>query len=376
MRHYDALKKVVCFIGLNAMSVWAGPLFKRDTYRDIRWLGRGNAGIAVVNDGTSVFYNPGGIGNIEDYNFTITNPSAGGNQNFVSSFQELVSLGGSNESLTQKFSPFLGKPLGLQGSVFPNIAIPSFVVGFWDYFDFQFEYRNPVNPQLSVEGRNDYGFIIGTGKKIHENLSVGMSLRYQKRKVVSELITGATLLTDTSSYLTSLFRNGEGWGLNIGAQYKKKVGKAQFVALGFAVEDLGQTRFVDQNSSRYPAPQQQKVNLGSAFGFNTNWLDGLVLLDVKQLTENDSSNTKKIYTGLELSFLKMEVRGGYFQGYWTAGLSVRLFPFLDLDFATYGEELDTAAGLRENRMWMIGVSSGLELKKTKKRRQRFDLSHL
>lgn len=363
--------------GLRGAICLAIPSFafsNYDNYRDIRWLGRGNTGIALVNDGSAAFYNPGGIGAIRNYSFTLANPVLAGNQNFVSSFQNLSTLTSGSSSLTSKFSPFLGKPLGLQASAYPNIAVPGFVGGFWDYFDTQLEYRNPVNPQLEVSARNDYGLILGAGKGFNDRLFVGASVRYVRRKVVDTVISGSTLLTASASYLTNLLRNGEGWGFNVGAQYRLPLSASQTFSLGLTVEDLGRTRFVDQKGGAFPDIQDQKINAGMAYSFRSPVLDGSLLVDVKSLTNSEISTTKKLFTGAEVSLLRMDIRGGFFQGYWTAGLSLRLLPFLDLDFATYAEELDTAAGMRQNRMWLIGMNMGLELQKTAKRRQRFDLS--
>lgn len=369
MRNHHAL---ICAIFLFCRGAQSLSTF--DNFRDIRWLGRGNTGVAVINDGTAAFYNPGGIGAIEDYSFTLANPSGAGNQNFVSSIRELATLTSGGGSITDKFEPFLGKPLGLQASTFPNIAVPGFVAGFWDYFDTQLEYRNPVNPQLQIQSRNDYGLVFGGGKSINNKLFVGASLRYVRRKVMDTTVSGSTLLTASPSYLTSLFGNGEGWGLNLGAQLRQPMGKNRVFSLGLAVEDIGRTRFINRQGGLSPEVQDQKVNIGSAYSFKGSLFDAMVLFDIKRISDPDISYTKRIHMGVELSILRMDLRGGFFHGYWTAGASIRLLPIMDIDFATYAEELDTAAGMRQNRMWLIGINMGLELKKTQKRRQRFDLS--
>lgn len=369
MRGYHALAGAAFLFcgGARALSTF-------DNFRDIRWLGRGNTGVAVINDGTSAFYNPGGIGAIENFSFTLANPAVAGNQNFVSSFSELATLSSGSGSITDKFEPFLGKPLGLQAGTFPNIALPGFVAGFWDYFDTQLEYRNPVNPQLQVQSRNDYGIVIGGGKSIKDKIFVGASLRYVRRRVMDTTISGSTLLTASPSYLTSLFGNGEGWGLNVGVQLRQPVNKSQVFSLGLAVEDLGRTRFINRQGGLAPQVQDQKVNVGSAYSFKGSFLDAMVLLDIKRISDPDISYTKRIHMGIEVSLLRTDLRAGFFHGYWTAGASLRLLPIMDIDFATYAEELDTAAGMRQNRMWLVGINMGLELKKTQKRRQRFDLS--
>lgn len=339
--------------------------YHKDNYRDVRALGRGNTGVATITDGNAAFYNPGGLALAQSYNVTLVNSSVGGGQNIVDSFTELKdATKDSNTTLNQKFSPFLGKPLGLEGSLFPYISVPRFMAGFWDYFKMDMTYRNPVNPEIEIDGRNDYGLVTGFAVPVVPGLGVGASARYQRRRAANARITGATVLSGSGSTLEDTFVSGEAFALNVGVQWKRTMSNNSFYALGMAIEDLGDTKFRNQKlNGRPPLAQKMAVNFGSAFGFSSTLVDGALLFDMRHANHRDLSYTKKFFMGTELSLPVVDLRGGFFQGYWTAGATIKILPLFDLDVTTYGEELDSAAGIRQNRVWMLGLRAGLAIKK-------------
>jgi hypothetical protein len=140
---------------------------------------------------------------------------------------------------------------------------------------------------------------------------------------------------------------------------------------------VGFTTFRSADRSR-PLPERQpmRMNLGLGYSLDLPASTATILLDLKDLNDPNVDWSKKIYTGIEVGTRLADFRGGLYQGYWTAGVSVAVLPFLLVDAATYGRELDSAAGLREDRYYMLGVRMGLDLKKSHKRKQRFTLDHL
>jgi hypothetical protein len=368
----------LALVALAATSqLAAAQSYYRDAFHDIRFLGRGNTGVADVDDASSVFYNPAGIAANKAFGFTILNPFGAANQNFYSSSQQILTLTSGSESLSERFSPLLGKPLAIQGGVMPSFAMPRLMVGVFDYADASLEYRDPVYPRLSMDVRNDYGVVIGSGYSFMDMFFVGASLRYTKRRQYFDNFTAETLISGaTSSALRNIQRMGEGFGINLGAQFRYKVTGRQWFALGSTIEDLGFTRFknADRNVAT-PLQQAQMINFGTAYGYGSGLVDMKFLADIRQFTNWDISFTKKIFLGVEASLLKTDFRVGLFQGYWTAGMSVRILPFMALDVATYAEELDAIAGQRSNRFYMIGFRTGLSLKKSAssaKRRKTID----
>jgi len=362
--------------GLLLLAPQAHAAFERDSYRDIRLLGRGNAAIADVTGGPAAFYNPAGLADVNTFSFVPLDLALGANKNVATSISSVASLTSGDETLSQKFSPFLGKPMALQGTFFPHIAVPHFMIGFYDYADINIEYRDPVFPRIDLQARNDWGLILGGGLNITPQIQVGASVRYMKRKGIDEVLNMATVFNLTGAYLSEIMEEGEAFGFNLGTRYQQKIGKSSWIAGGIVVEDYGDTKFRNADRSPLPETQAQKFNVGVGYGFQIPKGEMKFLFDVKELGDSAKSTTKKIFTGTELAVPFVTVRVGLFQGYWTAGFTTTIIPFFDLDVTTYGEELSSAAGLREARYWMLGFRTGLDMKKGAKKKQRYTLDHL
>lgn len=357
---------IVCSFSATP-SAWAQ--YKGDNFRDIKWLGRGGAGIALVDDGTSVFHNPAGLYFRDRYTFHFADFSLGGNQNLQTSVQEIGSLTSGDGTLSEKFAPFLGLPMNLQGSFFPHLAVPGFLFGGWDYLSSSVQYRDPVIPRLEVDFRNDFGLITGFAFGTHQ-VGFGASVRYIRRRSVFEDLSASSLLEGVA-LLNALQAKGEGWGFNLGFQARHNQGIHHY-GFGIAVEDVRGTKFRSKNIS-IPAPlkQESQLNLGGVYSLKSSAAEARVLLDVKRVLDAELSNTKKVHLGLEVDLPATEVRLGIFQGYWTAGLTVHVLPLLQLDLVTYGEEFGASSGQSVNRFYLIGMTLGMELKKEagKKRRK-------
>ncbi len=382
MRSYYSLKFQIAF----GFSFFLGSFVLgnernyRDNYRDPRWMGRGGAGLAGVDDGSAAFFNPAGLARNEVYLFNFADFSLGGNQNLATSYSTFTTLTSGTGTLSEKFSPLLGIPLAVEGSFYPHVAIPGVVFGFWDYADGEIQYRDPVFPRLDIYVRNDYGIILGGAKELLPGLYFGATIRYQRRTYMDENLTSATLLNATTAYLLEVFRKGYGFGATAGLQFSPKMGGKQYSALGLVVEDIGGTSFKNSTRTPVPAIQMQKVNTGLSYGVNTPVADLGVHLDVKDILRTDESYTKRIHMGLEFDFNYMSVRAGFNQGYWTAGMTFALFPLVDLDLVTYGEEQGAVAGQNLSRYYLIGLKVGMDLRagqqKKTGRKQRFSLDKI
>jgi hypothetical protein len=372
-RNFCAKAFYILILGTTLSFTFAqAKSFYGDSYRDSRLLGRGNAGIADVTGGIAAFYNPAGLADSQVYSFMPVDLSLGFNKNIYDSISKISSLTSSSQTLSQKFSPLLGKPLTLQGSFFPHFAIPGAMLGFYDYLDVNIEYRDPVFPRLDLAARNDWGLIMGAGLNITSQLQIGGSVRYFRRKALDDSLNMASVFNFTGSYLMEIMKKGEAWGCNLGLRFRQPLaGDRMWMAAGLAVEDAGYSTFKNTNRKPLPSRQAQKINAGLGYGVTISSSNSLKLLfDLKELNESSKSYTKRIYTGAELSVPGFVFRSGLYQGYWTLGITTSLIPALDLDLTSYGEELGTAAGLKESRHWILGLRMGLDVKNKRGPRKR------
>jgi hypothetical protein len=359
-------------------NVWAdakeGTTDQRG-FRNVRWLGRGDAGVAAITDGTSAFYNPAGLGMNSSFAFSLASQISG-NQNVYTTSSKLLTLTGGSDPLSEKFAPFLGKPLSFSGNFFPHFSGPGFTGGFFTDAVADLQYRNPVSPEMQINAINSYGLVAGSGVKLGGRVAVGAALRYEKRQQVKEVFDATSLLTISGRTLDSLMLKGDGYGLNVGLVARQPLSTTQDLRLAVATRDVGYTRFRTTNRKKVPERQRQSTTVGLSYLFQNPTLDASAHLDFVDVEHTDESTTKRLRMGIELSLLAIDLRAGLHQGYWTAGASLRLIPLLDVNLSTFGEELDSVAGIRENRVWMLGVGFLLDYKKKTVRRQRFTLDNL
>ncbi len=59
-----------------------------------------------------------------------------------------------------------------------------------------------------------------------------------------------------------------------------------------------------------------------------------------------------------LRLLKLRLSGGFHGGYPSAGIAIEMFRFVEVEFATWGEERGYYTGQNESRIYMAEVSLG------------------
>jgi len=364
---------ILFFTSLLCLSLHAEKTYRNAPYQDIRWLGRGNTGVAVVRDASAMFYNPAGLGRSGRYAFDFGNFAGGISESTYGNSKAVSTVGSSSSSLSDKFSPFLGEPLSVNAQLFPAFAVPFVGLGAFFTMEGRAEYRNPVSPEFSFKERDDVGLIGGIGVPVFPGLYVGASFRYFKRRVIEEEITGSSLLTLTASDLTDYARRGSGYGLNVGAQFDLPLAENSSLNFGFSVEDLGNTR-IHSSKEDGPLDQDQSINLGVAYSFESDHLGAKILFDARNLGEGDYYSTGKLlYQGIEINLAGLDLRGGFYHGYWSAGVSIRWIPIMRIDFTSYAEELDSNLGFRANRVYMVGINMGMSLESLGGKKQKYSL---
>ena len=81
-------------------------------------------------------------------------------------------------------------------------------------------------------------------------------------------------------------------------------------------------------------------------------------MDVTTAIGEDEDFGKRLHVGVEFQLpMILSLRAGLNQGYYTLGATVDVWVF-QFDFATYGEEVGTYAGQREDRRYVGQISIG------------------
>ena len=115
------------------------------------------------------------------------------------------------------------------------------------------------------------------------------------------------------------------------------------------------SKMVNKNATEVPTKMYRTIDLGSQYLLR----DGedfkiRAMIDLKNLMHPEVNFNKAFHTGFELDYspstwFKTQFRVGLNQMYFTAGASF-LFAVLNIDVATYGEDVGTAETKKENRV--------------------------
>ncbi|MCB0384048.1 MAG: hypothetical protein KDD43_01545, partial [Bdellovibrionales bacterium] len=115
------------------------------------------------------------------------------------------------------------------------------------------------------------------------------------------------------------------------------------------------TKFTADGDLEAPPGDDDDMAIGAALAIDAGLVSVTPALEVKHLNRNDEQLGKKIHLGVELGLPLVDIRAGFYQGYYTlgAGLSLGL---LRVDAATYGVEMGEYPGQLEDRRYVVQLT--------------------
>lgn len=115
-------------------------------------------------------------------------------------------------------------------------------------------------------------------------------------------------------------------------------------------------KLVNKNATMAPQEMYRVIDVGSQYEI-ARFGSFVVrsMLDIKNILHPEISEVKALHAGLEFDYspsgwFKAQFRGGFNQGYYTAGTTLLLGVF-NIEAVTYGEEVGTKANKLENRVY-------------------------
>ena len=311
----------------------------------------GDAYTALADDDSSLFYNPSGLARVKGLNWKVFDVDAGASG--VQAYQKFENLksSSSGSGFANELDNFYGDHVwtGVGGeSIF---TMPMVGVGVYDHAQATVQLDNPVYPQMHTRIINDYGYVMGVGVPVAPVLLVGADVKYIKR-TGTDSTYGPSFLADLQpSDITS---NLTGWGIGYGADLGvTALVPAPFFTASFAAawKNIGNTTFTSQTGTPIPM-EEANLTLGAALKFDTPFLSISPDVDFIYLNDPTLQLTRKINFGVEIGLPLLDIRGGFHEGYYTAGIGVNLGLFR-VDAATYGVELGDYPGQIEDRRYVL-----------------------
>ena len=345
----------ILFIVFVSSSAFAAPL--QDMNTSVRALGMGNAFIGVAQGLDALFYNPAGLARNPGVSWTIVDPKVGasGYEAFTK-VQGLQNAGDLSATLAELYGENVWLGVGAKtGMTFPLVA---FAV--YDSADASLSVHNPAYTTLGVDVVNDFGYAAGFGAMVIPGVEVGMGIKWIKR-LGSRAPVGASLIGDLDPdvIMQNIRNEGIGYGLDLGMNFT--IPAPVQPTFSFAWRNVGTTKFRTANTSMTAPPSEpSEMILGAALGIHLPLVSVTPTFDYRYLDRSDVQLSKKINFGVEVSLPLIDIRGGFHQGYYTAGVGLNLGMFR-IDAATYGEELGEYAGQKEDRRYMVQATLELGL---------------
>lgn len=316
----------------------------------VRALGMGDAFVALADDDSSLFYNPAGLARVSGLNWKVFGIRAGGSG--YEALTKVQSLNSDSGEFSDAIQELYGEHVNVNLGGSSIFTAPMFGFGVYNHADVTLKIDDPVNPKIYATVINDYGYVFGFGAPLGPFLQAGFDLKYIKR-TGGDLPFGAGSIADLQS--DDIIQRITGWGVGYGADIGVNVVvPAPFFSATFATvwRNVGKTKFTSENPNTILPDEDNDITLGAGLLFDFPLVSVAPAIDIRYLNRDDLQLMRKLNFGIEIGLPLLDIRGGFREGYYTAGLGVNLGLF-KVDVATYGVELGDYPGQIEDRRYLL-----------------------
>lgn len=312
----------------------------------------GNAYFGVVENADALFYNPAGLARVSGLNWLIADVKVGANGQEV--LQTVNDIQGTT-SFENTVRTLYGDHVWVGAGAKSALTLPYLGFAVYDSLDASLDVNNPVYPNLDVAVVNDYGYALGAAVPILPVLHIGTTLKYVQR-TGSRQPFGPSFVgsLDPNAIMANVETKGRGYSMDLGMNLL--IPGPVSPVLSFVWRDVGVTSFrADSLTLAAPPSDQDEMSLGLALNLDAGLVTVNPAFDFRYLNRSDVQLGKKINFGLEVGLPMLDLRAGFHQGYYTAGVGLNL-GIIRVDAATYGEELGAYPGQREDRRYLVQFS--------------------
>jgi hypothetical protein len=194
-------------------------------------------------------------------------------------------------------------------------------------------------------------------------LKIGGAFKYVSRRGANDTASTETLLSLSNDELVNwVDRRGHAVGFDLGASLSIPTGvKTVEPIVALVWQDIFTTTFVGNGvGSKTPGLISDNLTMSLGTIIDLPAMDIKAAIDVKHLTDRGIAIPLKVHTGVEVQMPMLKVSAGLNQGYYTAGVAFDMF-FFTIELSTYGEELGSYPGQKEDRRYTLKAYSSLSL---------------
>lgn len=358
-------------------------------YQSPRALGMGDAFVAVANDYSALYYNPAGLGRLneedDEVNLSLDFALSTSVLGFAKDVQNAANVQGTDSqkqrAIADVAQSVYGKYFGARFSGPSGVWVRrGFGFGLIPLdFSVEFSVHNGVGPVINTTAYADTSVAIGYGAPVkswdYGRLDWGITGKFVNRGFFSKSITILELAADSKLVKTSDLQEGYTVDADLGLLWTPYIPSEGFWSIfelarpsfGLVVRNAGETGFGQSfkiyNKEKTEAPEKlyRVLDVGTRWEYPNLWIfGGRGVLDVRDIGHPYFSFRKGLHVGFEFdwsvaSWWKGQYRFGMSQGYWTAGLSA-LFAVFNLDLVSYAEDVGTFNTPKENRLYMAKLN--------------------
>ena len=198
----------------------------------------------------------------------------------------------------------------------------------------------------------DYGVAVGAAVDFVPQIwSLGFTARRVNRTGTTLPLGPSILATlDTDAIMASIKDRGTGYGLDLGTMVTFPTPIRPTIS--FTIRNFGYTAFSHDEGSKAPPRSEPDMTLGGSLTIDLPLITITPAIDYRFMDRGDIQTGKKLHLGVEVDLPLLTLRGGFNQGYYTAGIGLDA-GVVALEAATYGVELGEYPGQLEDRRYLV-----------------------
>lgn len=359
-RPATVLLTTVLLIAVLLAGTWqhaqAAPI--RRLGQNPRGLALGNTGISYANDEMALYYNPAGLGSIENFWVELLPISLQASDPAL----DLISdAGGSTfDSPATLIRDNIGKEIALGAFFYPHAVVnfrPGFSLGASYFLEVQTEilFRNQATPEAEAFFRKDTGTVFGLSFPTHEGgILWGISVRSINRTNGEGTISSADLALASAAGeldVEALLATGEGsgTGIDLGMIWRLESFSRLRGQFGLVIANVGDTDL----GAAGEIPQE--ISFGWSFRPNFGPIFPVMFaIEFRDVTKNltdDDSNGKRTHFGVEVGIFPQDsstsmftIRAGVNGDAATFGLEFSLWHGFTIQYVVYSQEYGDKQG--------------------------------
>jgi hypothetical protein len=352
-----------------------------EEYSNARSQGMGGAYTAVADDYYSILWNPAGLARLKqkESNFFV---QAMADDKILGFYNDIENANKSGSNKDSDISNVLQENYGHHFSArLPTLGVLYARPG-WGFaiipadLSVEADIRQTLGPAAAVVATEDTTLAYGRGYNIRlrpsaGQLSWGFTGRAVYRLYVNKVAAAYDIALNNDIFSKGDAREGLGLDGDLGLLYSLPTAKSGVMkwlkpTFGFAIRNVLDSGFGTNfhllgSQSGTPYVDERRFDVGVNFELPKWWVfKSHLALEEHDMAHENFTFRKGSHVGIESlfqvrSWLQGAWRAGFNQGYWTLGLS-GLLGVLQIDLATYGEEVGPSSASQENRRYMARLN--------------------